>query len=423
MPVREGLVQAGAGDARAGAADDGPSIWPHPPARSAAHRWVFALTFAFFASAAILRSLLQFEGGQRLMVLALVAAWVVLVLAGPFAERVWAPAFTVYLVLQGCVLLLLLGQSESSDYFAILLTVPVMQATERWRPRAVATLIGVFTLLSALVLRDTHGPVVTISLVAFYAVIDAFFAAYGLAARRAIEKKASNEALAADLREANRRLTESAEQARKLGAAREQQRLARDLHDSVTQTLFSMTLTAQAARLLLERKPDEARGQLVQLDDLARSALQELSVLGSDLPASVSAEGGLLGALERHCAERKLRDGLAVTLTVDGEDPVLPELERALLRIAQEGLNNVVKHAGVGEAAVRLHLRRPLRLEVEDHGQGFDPEQAGGTGLGLTSMEERAAEIGWSLTVTSTPGGGTLVVAEEADDEGGHERD
>jgi signal transduction histidine kinase len=178
----------------------------------------------------------------------------------------------------------------------------------------------------------------------------------------------------------------------------------------------------QATRLLVEREPGEARGQLAQLDELTRGALQEMSALGSDLPASISAQGGLVAALERHCTERKLRDGLVVTLEVDGDEPVPAEDEQSLMRIAQEGLNNVVKHAGVGEAAVRLRLRRPFRLEVEDRGRGFDPEQAGGAGLGLTSMTERAAEMGWSLTVTSTPGSGTRVVAEEAADEGGHDR-
>jgi signal transduction histidine kinase len=415
-------VPAGAGATLAVSGGGAAVVRPHPPAKSAAHRWVFALTFAFFTSASVLRSVLEFEGGQRLVVLALVATWVVLVLAEPFAQRVWSPAFVIYLVAQGGVLLLLLGQSESSDYFAVLLAVPVMQATERWRPRPVAVLIAVFALLSALVLSATHGAVVTISLVAFYAVADAFFAAYGMAARRAIEEKARNDALAAELREANRSLTESAEQARRLGGARERQRLARELHDSVTQTLFSMTLTVQATRLLLERDPGEARGQLAQLDELTRGALQEMSALGSDLPASISAQGGLVAALERHCTERKLRDGLVVTLEVDGDDPVPAEDEQSLMRIAQEGLNNVVKHAGVGEAAVRLRLRRPFRLEVEDRGLGFDPEQAGGAGLGLTSMTERAAEMGWSLTVTSTPGSGTRVVAEEAADEGGHDR-
>jgi signal transduction histidine kinase len=108
-----------------------------------------------------------------------------------------------------------------------------------------------------------------------------------------------------------------------------------------------------------------------------------------------------------------------VTLEVDGDETLPEEDERALLRIAQEGLNNIVKHAGGGEAVVRLRLRRPLRLEVKDEGQGFDPLAAAGAGLGLDGMRERAAERGWSFLVTSRPGAGTRVVVEETGSAGG----
>ena len=241
-----------------------------------------------------------------------------------------------------------------------------------------------------------------------------FFAAYVFAARRAVEARARSEALAADLREANRRLVESVGQAERLGAARERQELARDLHDSVTQTLFSMTLTAQAALLLLRRDPNEVRAQLDQIDELTHAALDEMAALGAGAETGAAVTGGLPGALRLHCAERARRDGLAVTVEVDGDEALPEEDERVLLRIAQEGINNVAKHAGVGEAVVRLRLRRPLRLEVQDEGRGFDPLAAPGAGLGLDGMRERAVERGWSFSVTSRPGAGTLVVVEEA---------
>ncbi len=422
MPVREGLVQAGAGDplAAAGAGDVVPSSEARTP--SSANGLVFATTVGFLGLAAVLRSVLAFEGEQRLVALALLAAWFVLVLTEPYIVRVWAPSFVAYLVAQGVVVFVLLGQSDSSDFYAALLAVPVMQAMGRWRPRAVWVLIGVFAIVTGVGIAAEFGAA-TPAIVALYGAANVFFAAYALAARRAVEARARNEALAADLRQANQRLADSSEQVRRLGAARERQRLARDLHDSVTQTLFSMTLTAQSARLLLGRGPDAVAAQLDQLDHLAHGALEELAALSADRPPSVPVEGGLIGALERHCVERKLRDGLAVTLEVDGDEALPDEDGQALLRIAQEGLNNVVKHAGVGEAAVRLRLRRPFRLEVEDQGRGFDPGQSVAAGLGLTSMKERAAEIGWSLTVTSARGGGTRVVAEQAAGEGGPDRD
>lgn len=416
----DSLAQAGAGSAPPQAAPAPPHAAPAPP--PAAHRWVFATTVAFLGLAAILRSVLAFQGDQRILVLALLAAWFVLVLGEPFIERVWAPSFVVYLVVQTVVVFLLLRQSNSSDFFAVLFAVPVMQATGRWRPRAVWVLIVVYAVVTGLGIAEEFGAA-TPPVAAIYVAANVFFAAYASAARRAREARARNEALAADLRQANQRLAEYSEQVQRLGAARERQRLARDLHDSVTQTLFSMTLTAQSAQLLLRREPRKVAAQLDQIDFLAHGAMEELTALSAELPPFVPLEGGLLGALERHCVDRKLRDGLAVTLEVDGDDPLPAEEEQALLRIAQEGLNNVVKHSGVGEATVRLRLRRPFRLEVEDHGRGFDPERAGGAGLGLTSMKERAAEVGWTLTVTSTPGAGTRMVAGEAVGEGGQHRD
>jgi signal transduction histidine kinase len=405
-------VSARAGDLPAAAVPAGPT-------RRHAHRWVFAITVAFLWGAAVLRSVLAFDGQQRMLALALLAAWLVLLLAVPPAERLWAPSFLLLLAAQSAVIFVLLIQSDGSDFFAVLLAAPTMQAMERWRPGAVAVLIAAFAVLTGVGLASEYEVAGALPLVALYAATNVFFAAYVFAARRAEDARARSEALAGDLREANRRLVESAGQAELLGAARERQQLARDLHDSVTQTLFSMTLTAQSALLLLRRDPHQVTAQLDQIDELARTALDEMAALGAGAGPATGVAGGLPGALRRHCAEREQRDGLVVTLEVDGDETLPEEDERALLRIAQEGLNNIVKHAGVGEAVVRLRLRRPLRLEVKDEGRGFDPLAAAGAGLGLDGMRERAAERGWSFLVTSRPGAGTRVVVEETGSAGG----
>jgi hypothetical protein len=106
---------------------------------------VFAITVAFLWAAAVLRSVLAFDGRQRLLAVALLAVWLLLVLAVPRAVRVWRPWFILLLIAQSAVILVLLTQSDSSDYFAVLLAAPTMQAMERWRPRAVALLIAAFT--------------------------------------------------------------------------------------------------------------------------------------------------------------------------------------------------------------------------------------------------------------------------------------
>jgi signal transduction histidine kinase len=377
-----------------------------------AHHWVFVLTVAALWAAAVLRSLLAFDGAQRALVLALLAVWLAVVAAGSPAPRGWRPAFAVSLVAQSLLVFVLLTQSDGSDYFAILLAVPVMRAMERWPPWAVAALIAGFAALTGLGLVIEYGSG-TFPLVALYAAANVFFAAYAYAARRALEARRRSEALAADLREANRRLEASAAQAERLGAARERQHLARDLHDSVTQMLFSMTLTAQSALLLLERDPRGVEVQLDQLDELAHAARDELAALSAGPLPSAGSTGGLSRALALHCAERADRDGLTVMLEIEGVSALAFEEEQALLRIVQEALNNVVKHAGVTRAAVRLRLRRPLRLEVEDEGRGFDPGDVAGAGMGLAGMRERAGERGWRFAATSGPGAGTSIVVDE----------
>jgi len=420
------------------------------PARqrpSGSRRWVFATTAAFLFAAAVLRSVLRFEGGQLALILVLLAVWLALLLVQEPLSRHWPPAFAVYLTLQAAIVLVLLGQSDGSDYFGVLLAVPSMQAMQRWPVRWAVTLIALFAALVALGVVEEYSPANALALAAVYTAVNLFLGSYVLTARRATEARARNEALAADLREANQRLAESARQAERLAGARERQRLARDLHDSLTQTLFSMTLAAHSAALLLERQPEGLEAQLDQIEQLDGSAKAQLRGLRDALPARPVAEGGLVASLRRHAAERAAQDGLTLHLKVKGEGRLLPAEEEALLRIVQEALNNVVKHAGVPEAEVRVRLLRPARVEIVDRGRGFDAAAvvagaapAGGQdvttgagrgaasatgqtaatgaghGAGLGIMRERAAEIGWRLAVDSVAGGGTRVVAREQTD-------
>ena len=287
---------------------------------TAPQRWVFTTTVAFFYIATVLRALLVFAGDRRDLVLLLLLVWLALLVSEPALSRVWRPYFALYVVFQSAIVAVLLGMPGFPDFFAILLTVPSMQAMQRWRPRTAVVLIALFAVLIGLSLagrvrsrpshrlrRDLHAA-------------NVFLAAYALAAKRAAEARLRNETLADELQETNRQLADYARRAERLAAARERQRLARDLHDSVTQTLFSMTLTAQSARLLLQRQAPQVAVQLDQIDHLARSALSEVSLLSSELPTSPLTEGGLLASLQRHLADRESKDGLCVSLQVDGDE-------------------------------------------------------------------------------------------------------
>lgn len=194
----------------------------------------------------------------------------------------------------------------------------------------------------------------------------------------------------------------------------ERSRLARDLHDSISQQLFSMTLTAQAARAQLEKNPARTATQLERLQETAAAALGEMRALIFQLRPPALSEQGLVGALKQHVTALGRREGLSVTLDVHGDEKYARGAEQAIYRIAQEALNNVVRHAGACNVAVDLSLSpENIRLRVVDDGSGFDPATAAttqGRHLGLTSMRERATELGGTFDIQSTPNQGTEIV-------------
>jgi signal transduction histidine kinase len=208
-----------------------------------------------------------------------------------------------------------------------------------------------------------------------------------------------------------------------LAVEHERNRLARDLHDSVTQTVFSMNLAAQSARLLLDKDPPRASGQLLRLEELSANALHEIQSLVSQLKPRSIAEEGLSTALRRLADEREARDGLRVSVEIQGEKTLSEAEILALYSIAHEALTNVIKHSGVHEAVVRLSLSEDRsRLEIEDHGLGFEQQSMTGQRghLGLAGMSERTREIGWRLSVESEKGRGTRILVTQ-DQAGGAE--
>lgn len=193
----------------------------------------------------------------------------------------------------------------------------------------------------------------------------------------------------------------------------ERNRLARELHDSVTQQLFSMTLTAQAARAHLEKNPARAAAQLERLQETATAALAEMRALIFQLRPPALRDQGLVAALQQHAQNLARREGLAIALNVVGDERLARGLEQPLYRIVQEALNNVVKHANARNVTVTLEFANEhIRLRVRDDGQGFDVEatpSGDGRHLGVLSMRERAAEVGGTMELSSTPGSGTEV--------------
>jgi PAS domain S-box-containing protein len=238
-------------------------------------------------------------------------------------------------------------------------------------------------------------------------------------------------------------------QAQEAAALEERARLARELHDSVTQALFSMTMHAEAAQMALERDagqpaalrpqggvsgsgsgnghPDgPLRRNLRQLSELSEGALAEMRALIFELRPGALQEEGLAAALRKHTAALSAREGIGIEVQApDDRIPLDPDAEEHIYRGAQEALHNVVKHAGAGQVIVRLEADagqpaalRPqggvsssgrLVLEVQDDGVGFDPATVPAGHLGLRTMADRMEQIGGALEIESAPGAGTTV--------------
>ena len=203
------------------------------------------------------------------------------------------------------------------------------------------------------------------------------------------------------------------ERSRELSILSERNRLALELHDVVSQKLFSLVLSADAAGTLLDRDGDAraARAQVTRLQELAGETLDELRSLVLELRPPDLERDGLAGVLRKHVEVMGRLHGVDIELAVD-EDV---EGDAEVLRIAQEALHNALRHAAATRIAVRLGARDGrLVLEVADDGAGFDPRdrELRARRLGLTSMEERARRLGGRLRIDSAPGRGTTVRLE-----------
>ncbi|MFI1166920.1 histidine kinase [Streptomyces sp. NPDC020801] len=203
-------------------------------------------------------------------------------------------------------------------------------------------------------------------------------------------------------------------------ALEERHRLARDLHDSVSQALFSMTLRSRAVQLLAEQAsppvPAVAAG-LAELRDLVRAALAEMRALIFQLRPEALHEEGLVSAVRRHAAAMETRHHLPVVVeSPEHPLPLTPQQETDLFRVVSEAMINAVKHAEARRLDVHIRCQgadgRDLLIEVRDDGKGFNPDTPRPGHLGLVSMSERITQLGGTFSVVSAPGRPTTVRAE-----------
>jgi signal transduction histidine kinase len=209
----------------------------------------------------------------------------------------------------------------------------------------------------------------------------------------------------------NARLHQRAAEA---AVVQERARLARELHDSVTQSLYSLTLLAEGwRRLEAAGRLEDADDPLTELGEIAQQALKEMRLMVYELRPPALEQEGLLGALHVRLGAVEQRAGVEARLLAQEIVDLPAPIEEGLYRIAIEALNNALKHASA--TAVTVHVRADagrVVLEVVDDGVGFDVAlNAHSPGMGLHTMRERAEELGGTLAIHSAPGKGTSIVA------------
>jgi signal transduction histidine kinase len=202
------------------------------------------------------------------------------------------------------------------------------------------------------------------------------------------------------------------QQAQTLAAVEERNRLARDLHDSVTQSLYSLTLLAEGWRRLAQRgRLADLDSALAELGEIAQQSLKEMRLLIYELRPPALEQEGLLGALHQRLGAVERRAGIEARLIAEELIDLPSQVEQGIYRITQEALNNALKHARATSITVFVRTNgKRIEVEVIDNGCGFEPEKLNGQpGLGLISMRERAEQMGGEIEIESKLGEGTTV--------------
>jgi signal transduction histidine kinase len=300
------------------------------------------------------------------------------------------------------------------DFFA-LLYIPICGQAIYLLPRRTG-LAWLVTLIAFTALGQAiqFGLPEAISFTLLYVAGLIFVAAFVAMVQQADDARRRSEQLLADLQDAHQQLQVFANQAEELAIANERTRLAHDLHDSVAQTLYGLTLQAEAAsRNLAAGQPQKTQEHLGAIRTDAQQTLQETRLLIFELRPPILESQGLAVALRARLDAVEARGGLAIRLDLQEVRDLDPQLEMALYRIAQEALNNIAKHAQATELDLRLvQNTNSITLNIADNGAGFDPAAVPAGRVGLRGMAERVEQINGRLTIDSIPGQGTTINVE-----------
>lgn len=322
-----------------------------------------------------------------------------------------------YLFMQAALVTALAFISIPLDFFAALLLPLCGQAMLQFPRRTGYAWVAFFIVVIVITLVYRLGPLNALPLLLLYAAGYVFVATYANVTTEADAARRQSEGLLSELQAAHGQLQEYANQVEELAVLKERNRLARELHDSITQAIYALTLeTETAMRQLGIGDKELALAHLGQVKNDGQQALREMRLLIYELRPPILEKEGLAEAIKSRIETVEGRTGLDVSFILTGQAELSPKMEMGLFRIAQEALNNILKHAQAKQVRVSLSLTKTLiTLTIADDGIGFDPTAVTGSsggGLGLANMQERAAEIGAALDLTSTPGKGTQITVE-----------
>lgn len=311
---------------------------------------------------------------------------------------------TLYLATQSLILVALHALVPTSDVFGLLSFILGIQAVLVVPNRiAIRWIVLLYLIDSGTVLwaRGAQGIVPALFNIAVF-VLTYVFASI---VRRAEIARLENEQLLVELRSAQLLLHD-------LAVAQERNRLARDLHDSVKQQVFAASMQLGAARVLLQHNPEAARTHVVEAEQLAQQAGTELSLIIHELRPVALGDKGLAEALQAYTRNWGRQTNIRAEMQIQGERPLPPATEHALLRVAQEALANVARHSHATAVTIDLiYAPDTVTLTITDKGHGFDNATVS-HGVGLASMRERIEGLGGRVQVESQVGAGTRVSAQ-----------
>jgi signal transduction histidine kinase len=365
----------------------------------------------------IVRYVVRFRD-YRLWSISLLLGYLISLFSEPFLFRRNRLLTCVYLFVQTAIICTFALITPSVDFWSALFFPLVVQVTLNFPQRTGFVITGAFTVIMAVLMLLGPGPEVGLPLIFLNGVGYFLFAAFIAIIREAEEAREESQKRQAELQQEVEQRVQVEEALRKSemekAIATERSRLARELHDSVTQSLYSLTLFTEAARQMAENAGYEGiERQIGQIGRIGLQALKEMRLLVYELRPPELKQEGIIRALRQRLEAVEGRAGVEARVVVDAEEfGRLPRaVELGLYRIAQEALNNALKHAAATSVAVYLRKKDSrVKLEIVDDGLGFQPKDVRNRGgMGLESIVQRAEGFGGTAIIRSAPGEGTNV--------------